>query len=240
MTEKSDKLSLKQQAYFLAGLTCLGSFLNQISFADFSAYVIIVPAALLIFLFIIVWGSVIWRQLTKIDKVVTAIFMIVGLVQLPDLLIRRMPSLAGGIPFHEDEHQKLNSEAFVARNEKNYARAEQIYREIIVKEKSGWFEPQKHDETELSLAKMLFKEGKLQESKEIYENALGKSSLRLMEDVYLLNELGDIYRAMNENARAIVVYKHAIKICEDLSKKQPSSSNYCAQKADEIRKKISD
>jgi len=223
----------------LGGITSLGSILNLADLADYDYYLIVVPLAIAVLALGVVLGIKLWPSATKLGKTGALICIILSSIQLFDLVVRRLPAMTA-YP-HMGELQTLSGDAFEAIRRNDYERAEQVYRTIISKENSGWFKPVKPNDTELRLADVLLKEGKLQEAKQTYKDILQKinqqAKLKPEDSLQPLEGLGEVYKATQEYDRSFEMYKRALAIVEEQEKQEAISPAYYAQRVKDIRKK---
>ncbi|HEY9755188.1 MAG TPA: hypothetical protein V6C97_08505 [Oculatellaceae cyanobacterium] len=74
------------------GLTCAGSVLNLLDFADYSIYIYIVPIAALLLFAALVSGLVAIKGQSTKSRVIAMVCMLVCAIQLPDVVFRRLPA----------------------------------------------------------------------------------------------------------------------------------------------------
>ena len=118
-----NKSFLEHPLWWQVGLTCVGSALGLADVADYSTYVVIVPLALLFLLYALFFGIAAYKGLSQSmkSKIVTIACMVVCAIQLPDMVLRRLPAALSDS--HIAEKQALRARAFEAAIEKKSQQA---------------------------------------------------------------------------------------------------------------------
>lgn len=147
---------------------CLALFLSTISFADFDGVVAAVECVL--FAVGLISGAFAWMSLQKKARFICAIFLLIPGLLLPELLRCAWDNAVH--PPHLKEEVSLYTAALLAFQKDDFKTAEECYKSILQKEKSGYFRG--HTQVELALASSLAGQGKVGEAEQVYLAAIAR------------------------------------------------------------------
>jgi tetratricopeptide (TPR) repeat protein len=148
---------------------CFALFLNILDFAP-DAWGVVNPLECLLLVAALVSGAFAWKWLQKTSRAICVVFLLIPALLLPGLLSWCWTNAIH--PAHLRERQLLESAADKSMEQKDFKTAEQMYKSILQKEKSGYF--QGYTWVELRLADTLENERKMKEAEQVYLSALDR------------------------------------------------------------------
>lgn len=194
----------------------LGSLLNNVTFVDYGAYLWVVPAASALLVIATLLAVSIWKATTRPIRYASWLFMLLAIVQLPMLILGRLPYTL----MHPrlGEWQQLKNEARVAESKSDWSSAESAYRRLVKAESDGWVEHSIYNRSQFDLADVLTKQNKLAEAEKEYlagianvERQEGSQSPFLVSPLF---ELAKVYENQKRYDEAIKTFGRAVEISD--------------------------
>lgn len=194
----------------------LGSLLNNVTFADYGAYLWVVPTASVLLVVATFLSAAIWKATTKLIRYTSRFFMVLAIVQLPMLLLGRLPYTL----MHPrlGEWQQLHNEARIAESKSDWSSAESVYRRLVKAEADGWVEHSIYNRSQFNLADVLAKQNKLAEAEKEY--LVGIANVEQQEGLHSpflvspLFELAQVYGNQKKYDEAIKTFGRAVEISD--------------------------
>ncbi len=149
---------------------CLALFLSAITFADYDMYGVVATVECVLFVVGLISGALAWMSLHKMTRFTCAIFLLIPGLLLPQLLWWSWDNAVH--PPHLKEEASLDNVAFAALQKDDFKTAEESYKSILQKERSGYFRG--HNQVELALAVSLEGQGKVAEAEQVYLAAIAR------------------------------------------------------------------
>ncbi len=194
----------------------LGSLLNNVTFVDYGAYLWVVPTASALLVIATSLAVSIWKATTRPIRYASWLFMLLAIVQLPMLILGRLPYTL----MHPrlGEWQQLKNEARVAESNSDWSSAEGIYRRLVKAEADGLVEHSIYNRSEFDLADALSKQNKLSEAEKEYlvgianvERQEGRQSPFLVSPLF---ELAQVYDSDKKFDESIKTFSRAVEISD--------------------------
>jgi tetratricopeptide (TPR) repeat protein len=147
----------------------LGFTFKRNSFVDFDMYGVVNSLECMLFSVGLISGAFAWKSLQKVARVICAVFLLIPSLLLPQTLWWGWTNAIH--PPHLKEEVSLNNAAFESLKN-DFKTAEAGFKNILQKEKSGYFRGHSHNE--LMLADCLEEQGKVNEAEQVYLSAIAQ------------------------------------------------------------------
>lgn len=200
----------------IMAFSLLGTLLNNVTIADYGAYLWVVPTASVLLVIATLLAAAIWKATNRPIRYASRLFMVLAIVQLPMLLPGRLPRTM----MHPrlGEWQQLQNEARIAESNSDWSSAESIYRRLVKAEADGWVEHSIYNRSQFDLADVLAKQNKLAEAEKEYlvgiANVERQEGLQSPFLVSPLFELAQVYGNQKNYDEAIKTFGRAVEISD--------------------------
>lgn len=200
----------------IIALSLLGTLLNNVTFIDYGAYLWVVPTASALLGIATLLATAIWKATTRPIRYASRFFMVLAIVQLPMLLLGRLPYTL----MHPrlGEWQQLRNEARIAESNSDWNSAESLYRRLAKAEADGWVEHSIYNRSQFNLADALAKQNKLAEAEKEYLVGIANvEQLEGLQSPFLVSplfELAQIYENQKRYDEAIKTFGRAVEISD--------------------------
>jgi tetratricopeptide (TPR) repeat protein len=195
-------------------LFCAAIFLSVLDCGDYDMYTFVYASMALYLFGALICGGFAWKSVSKGFKVACGVIMLLSAVLLPQDLWWCWNNALH--PPHYREHMALQSAADNASEKVDAAKAEQLYKTIMEKEKSGWFP--RHSFNDLKLADALEQQKKFKEAEQVYLQALHTMEQAPPNDprngllVTCVQNLAIFYQDQKRYADAEPLFKRALQL----------------------------
>lgn len=193
-------------------LMLIGTFFCLTTFIGPGVYSFVITVASVSLLGAIGLSGFVFFKSQKGTKIFSGIVLLLCLIQLPDLLFRRLAYLFSEP--HLTEYEYLQIEADSAKRTNNSLKEISVLTEILDKQKSGYFSRRRELEIISQLADSYEKTKNYDQAEELLKKQIEliAKSKTYWSPAGSLNQLGDIEYKRQSYARAADYYKQALDI----------------------------